>query len=231
MDWAATGPTTSPETRRASTRNPTSAPYLRLMTFSFHCQRERAPLLPETLALRTSVRVRPERPVAAESLPDASEPLRLVHEEQDDGEAEHDVARGGDEAEGARVDSGERSGAQLQDLGQQGHEDRPEDRSQDAAHAADDDHSQVVDGHQQREGVGEEDLRMVGHQPARDAGIEGADHESEELVLVEAHPHHGRRHILIANGDEGAANPGAEEIASEEDGREDEGEDQEEDAS
>src|SRR2546430_2956343 len=55
------------------------------------------------------------------------------------------------------------------------------------SHAPDDDHGQVVDGHEQAERVGEHDARVVGHEAPGHARVEGADDEREQLVAVEAH--------------------------------------------
>src|SRR5262245_23250609 len=56
----------------------------------------------------TSVRVGPQGPVALDARPDARQPLGLVHQEEDHGEPEDDVAGRGDEPEGLRVHAGER---------------------------------------------------------------------------------------------------------------------------
>src|SRR5437762_10469924 len=132
-----------------------------------------------------SVGVRPQLPEAPEAHPDAGQALRLVHQEEDDGQAEDDVARRGDQPEGVGIDAGQRRGAELQHLGQQRHEGGAVDGAQDAAHAADDDHGQVVDGHEEAEGVGEHDARVVGHAAAGHARVEGADDERQQLVAVE----------------------------------------------
>src|SRR5262245_1888115 len=135
MVWASAIGAPRPTASRPSTIDRTSERRICLMTTSL-----------------SSVRVGPELPVAPEALPDAGQTLGLVHQEEDDGQADHDVARGGDQPERIRVDAGQRCGAELEHLGQQRHERRTVDRSDDAAQAADDDHGQVVDGHQQAEG-------------------------------------------------------------------------------
>src|SRR6266850_6592172 len=200
--WASAGAAAMPTATRPTRRNWTSGPSARLIASSFG---------------EGSIRVRPQLPVAAEAHPDAREPQGLIHQEEDHGEAEHDVPHGGDEAEGLRVNPGERGGGELQHLGQERHEDRPEDGADNAAHAADDDHRQVVDGHEQGEGVGEEDARVMRHEPPRHARVERADDEGEELVAQQAHAHHASRHVAVAHRDEGPAHPGAEEVLGEED--------------
>src|SRR4030095_7172702 len=69
-----------------------------------------------------SVRIRPQLPVAPEALPDLREPHGLVHQEEDDGQAEHDIAGRGDQPERVRIDAGQRRRAELEHLGQQRHE-------------------------------------------------------------------------------------------------------------
>src|SRR5919106_6234425 len=80
--WAAAGAATRATPSARTSRVPITRPTLRLMVSSLRVVR--------------SVRVRPQLPVAADARPDAREPLGLVHQEEDDGEPEHDVARGGD---------------------------------------------------------------------------------------------------------------------------------------
>src|SRR5258707_4257615 len=97
-------------------------------------------LMTSSLSMRESVRVRPKLPVALDTQPDARQPERLVHQEEDDGQAEDDVAGRGDEPERLRVDAGQGRRRELEQLGKQGHEHRAEDGPEDAAHAADDHH-------------------------------------------------------------------------------------------
>src|SRR5215813_1240527 len=173
-----------------------------------------------------SVRIGPQLPVAPEPLPDPREPHWLVHQEEDDGQAEHDVARRGDQSERVRIDPRQRRRAQLEHLGQQGHEHGAVDGADDAAHAADDDHSQVVDRHQQREGVGKHDARVIGHQAPGHARVERADHERQQLVTIEADADDRGRYVAITHRDERAANPGAKQVLGEQHRGDDEGIDQ-----
>src|SRR4030095_11415599 len=113
----------------ATSRDPITRPTLRLIASSLRVTR--------------SVGIWPQLPVVAEARPDARQPLGLVHQKEDDREPEHDVARRGDQPEGLRLPPGERRGGALENLGQERHEDGAEDRAEDAALAADDDHRQV----------------------------------------------------------------------------------------
>src|SRR2546425_763126 len=222
MIWACAAAVPRLSASGPSTMDRTSGRRIRLMTTSLSAFGE-----PRTTS--PSVRVWPQLPVAPEPQPDARQALRLVHQEKDDGQAEDDVAGGGDQPEGVWIDAGQRRGAELEHLGQQGHEDRAVDGAEDAAHAPDDDHGQVVDGHEQAERVGEHDARVVGHEAPGHARVEGADDEREQLVAIEAHADDRGRHVAVAHRDERAAHPGAEEILREEHRRDHEGEDQVED--
>src|SRR5712691_9997643 len=159
MAWASAGAAPKLSASRPSTTERTRGRDFHLMTTSLSA------FDGEPRTTGPSVRVRPQLPVAPEPQPDARQALGLVGQEEDDGQAEDDVAGGGDHPEGVRIDAGQRRGTELEHLGEQGHERRAVDGAEDAPHAADDDHGQVVDGHEQAEGVGKHNARVVGHQP------------------------------------------------------------------
>src|SRR5438445_3834998 len=157
MGWASAGAVPRLSASRPSTTDRTSGCGIRFMTTSSSV------FGGEPRMTSPSVCVRPQLPVAPEPQPDARQALGLVHQEKDDGQAEDDVAGGGDQPEGVWIDAGQRRGAELEHLGKQGHEHRAEDGAEDAPQTADDDHGQVVNGHEQAEGIGEHDARVMGH--------------------------------------------------------------------
>src|SRR5262249_35457885 len=140
MTWASAAPMPRLSASRPSAAVRTSGRELHVMATSLSVFDD------ELRTTSPSVRVWPQLPVAPEPQPDASQPLRLVHQEKDDGQAEDDVAGRGDQPEGVRVDAGQRRGAELEHLGQQRHEHRAVDGAEDTPQAADDDHGQIVDG-------------------------------------------------------------------------------------
>ena len=71
---------------------------------------------------------------------------------------------------------------------------------------------------------------MVGHQPARDACVERADQERQQLVLEEADPDHLSSDVAVANRDERASDLGANQVLGGERRRDYEGKDEVEDA-
>src|SRR5678815_3266513 len=157
MVWASAKEAPMHAAKRLNTRSGMSEPYVRFMGPSL-CRVRTVTLAP----VRRSIGVRPQGPVALDPEPDACEPQRLVHQEEDDGQPEDDVPRRRDEPEGVGIHAGGRRRAELQHFGQERHEHRAEDGSENAAHAADDDHREVVDGHEQGERVGEQDAGVVG---------------------------------------------------------------------
>src|SRR5262245_60535366 len=90
VDWASAGaaaarPATSRPNRRNVIRRFIGPSFSRVRTL--------------TCIPYGSVGVRPQGPVALDPRPDLRESLRLVHQEEDDGQAENDVPRRGDQAE------------------------------------------------------------------------------------------------------------------------------------
>src|SRR5512137_2695849 len=89
---------------------------------------------------------RPQREEALDAVPDLGEPVGLEDQEDDDEQAEDHVAQR--EEVGLRVgpEGAGQSGAGLEHLRDQGHEDRPVDGALDRAQAAHDDDGQELDG-------------------------------------------------------------------------------------
>src|SRR5262245_22769444 len=94
MICASAGTAPRPRASRPSTTDSASGRGNRLMMTSFVGVRRCTSHITSP-----SVGVGPQLPVAPETLPDAHQALGLVHQEEDDGQAEDDVAGGGDKAE------------------------------------------------------------------------------------------------------------------------------------
>ena len=101
-------------------------------------------------------------------------------------------------------------------------EDRAEDRAEHRAEPADDDHRQVVDRHADLELLVVRDPEEVGVEHAGDAGVERRDGEGEQFVAEDVDADDLGRDVVVANGDEGAAHPRAEEVQGPHDGEDDE---------
>ena len=108
---------------------------------------------------------RPQQEVGLHAPPDADQALRLQHQEQDHHHAEGRVVHGEQHARIA-LGAGQRAHAGLDDVGKQRDEDGAEDRAQQRAHAADDDHGHVLDRQEQREGLDRDEAAVVGKQRA-----------------------------------------------------------------
>src|SRR5581483_7763401 len=96
--------------------------------------------------------------------------------------------------------------------------DGAQDRAQDRAEAADDDHGEVVDGDDDLERLVVGDAEIVGVEHAAHARVERGDREGEQLVAEDVDAYDLGSDVLIANGDEGAADAAAHQVHGRHDG-------------
>ena len=94
--------------------------------------------------------------------------------------------------------------------------------AQHRAEPADDDHGQVVDGHADLELLVVGDAEVVGVEHAGDPGVERRDGEGQQLVAEDVDADDLGGDVLVADGDEGAADPAAHEVQRAHDGQHDE---------
>src|SRR5882762_10253790 len=172
-----------------------------------------------------SVRERPDTEIVADITPQAVQPIRLDDQEQDDERAEQHETEVGDQVEhGLRGEEDPAEGLhRVTDAnGEQGDEDGPEDRAQHRAEPTDDDHGQVVDGDRDLELLVVGDAEKVRVQDPGDPGIEGRDGERQQLVTEDVDADQLGGDVMVADGDERAADAAAHEVQRPHDGQTDE---------
>src|SRR5436305_13720659 len=166
-------------------------------------------------SLAYSVREWPDTEVAPDVAPQAVQPLGLQHGEHDEEGAEQGKAQRGNQVAYGRVRE-QHAAERLHDVadhdGQQRYEECPEDRPQDGAEPADDDHRQVVDRHADLELLVVRDAEVVGIQHARHPGIERRDGECQQLVAENVDADDLGRDVVVADGDERAPDATAYEV-------------------
>src|SRR5437764_13593128 len=165
--------------------------------------------------LAYSVRERPDTEVAADVPPQAVQAFGLHDEEEDDeGAEQHEAEIRNQVQDGLRLeeDSAERLHGVADHDGQQGDDDGPEDRAQHGAEPADDEHGQVVDGDADLELLVVGDTEEVRVEHAGDAGVERRDREGQQLVAEDVDADDLGRDVLVADGDEGAADAAAHQV-------------------
>ena len=112
---------------------------------------------------------RPQQEVTLHAPPDADEPERLEHQEQDHDQPESGVIHRKQQA-GIALRARQREQADFDDIGKEGDEDRPEQRAEQRAHAADDHHREILDGEEERERLDGNEAAVIGEQRAGDRG-------------------------------------------------------------
>ncbi len=118
-----------------------------------------------------------------------------------------------EDLDGVRRPLRDGSDDEAQRLGHQGHEDRAEDGADQAAQPADDDHRQVEDRQLQAEVLGRHGAVEITQQRTGHPGVERADRERGQLVVQQVDAQHLGGDVLVADRDEGPADPGAEQVA------------------
>ena len=96
-------------------------------------------------------------------------PSGSKHQEQDHDHAEGRVVHGEQQPGVACARRAARSRRRLDDVGKERHEHGAEQRAEQRAHAADDDHGDVLDRQEQRERLDRHEAAVVGEQRAGDA--------------------------------------------------------------
>src|SRR5512140_1386737 len=178
-----------------------SVPRLALLSFSF------------------SVGKRVKFPVRLDHIPAVRQSVGLEDEEQDDDPAEDPLlqrdGRSRDPGE-VRPEMGRHHREQLR---QQDHEDRPEDRSDDAPQPPDDDHREVDDRDADAELLGGDVAQRMPVEGARHPGVERRHGEGEDPVPEDVDPHDLRRDVVVPHRHEGASRPGPHQVGREQDHR------------
>src|SRR5256885_14315351 len=88
----------------------------------------------------------------------------------------------------------------------------PREGAEEEQAAADDNHRQVIDRHRQLEHLVIGDAERVAVEHASDPGVEGRDRERPELVAEDVDADDLGGDVLVAHGDEGAANAAAHQV-------------------
>src|SRR6266436_6584637 len=171
---------------------------------------------PSSLLLRAElIREWPDPEIISDVAPQPVQPFRLHHQEKNDQDAEQGQPQIGDGV--LQVLLREQQPAVIlekparQDR-QQGNEDGAEDRAEDRAQPADDDHRQIVDRHGDLELLVIGDAEVVGVKHPGDAGVEGRDRERPQLVAEDVDADDLSGDVLVADRDEGAADPAADQV-------------------
>src|SRR6266852_9685615 len=99
-----------------------------------------------------------------------------------------------------------------QQLGQDDQETRSQHGAEQGGEAAEDDDGDELDGEKEAELLGIEESYQECAQGPRQPRVEGADGEGNGLVLGEIHPHGLRSSLVLADGEECAPGPPADQV-------------------
>src|SRR6266581_5561752 len=94
----------------------------------------------------------------------------------------------------------QRQEAELDDVGKNGDEGCSEQRAQERAHPANDDHREVLDGEEEGEGLHGYEAAVIREQRAGESRDRRADHEGEKLVAGDADAESLGDRLLRPNG-------------------------------
>ena len=155
---------------------------------------------------------RPQQKVGLDAAPDADEAERLEQQEQDHHDAEGGVVDGEQHRRHSVCASGSDSSARLDHIGKQRDEDGAEQRAEQRAHAADDDHRDILDGEEQRERLDRDEAAVIGEQRAGDRGDRRRDHEGEQLVGRDIDAERFGHGLVRADRAPGAAGAAAQQV-------------------
>src|SRR2546426_5214244 len=105
----------------------------------------------------------PEQEVVPSAMPDSDKPERLEQEKENHHESERGIVDRKQQAREA-LRSGQRHQRALDDVWEDRYERGPEQGAQKRAHAADDDHGDILDGQKQRECLDRDEAAIIGEQ-------------------------------------------------------------------
>ena len=172
-------------------------------------------ILPCCVFSVVSVRERPYSEIAEDIAPQPVETFRLERQEQYDQRAKYHQAQIGDDIckVGLRQEQAAESFEEpARGNWQQGDEDRAKDRAEHRAEPADDDHGQVVDRDVDLELLVVGDAEIVSVQNPSDASVKRRDRERDQLVAEDVDTDELGGDVVVADGDEGAADAAAHQV-------------------